>query len=80
MSIDLFADLGKPDRELHPQFLSLRDAPGYAPARQLIKRLQAEFSDPDGNFVEQFQTFGLDARTFEFFLSVMLKDAGHELD
>ncbi|AOL05972.1 hypothetical protein [Burkholderia contaminans] len=80
MSIDLFADLGKLDSELHPQFLSLRDAPGYAPARQLMRQLQEDFSDPDGNFVEQFQTFGLDARTFEFFLSVMLKDAGHELN
>jgi hypothetical protein len=80
MPIDLFADLGKPDSELHPQFITLRDAPGYAPARQLIRQPQEEFSDPDGNFVEQFQTFGLDARTFEFFLSVMLKDAGHELD
>lgn len=80
MPIDLFANLGKPDSELHPQFKSLRDAPGYAPARQLIRQLQEEFSDPDGNFVEQFQTFALDARTFEFFLAVMLKDAGHELD
>jgi hypothetical protein len=29
----------------------------YAPARQLIRQLQEEFSNPDGNFVEKFQTF-----------------------
>ncbi|MCG5079096.1 hypothetical protein [Paraburkholderia tagetis] len=80
MAIDLFADLGKPDTELHPQYVSLRDTPGYSPARQLLRRLQEDFVDPDGSFVEQFQTFALDARTFEFFLSVMLKDVGHELD
>jgi hypothetical protein len=80
MTIDIFADIGKPDSELHPQFLCVRDLPGYAPARNLIRELQKDFSDPDGNFVEQFQTFGFDARTFEFFLSVMLKDIGHEVD
>lgn len=80
MTIDLFSDIGKHDSDLHPQFLSLRDLPGYAPARGLIRELQKRFADPDGNFVEQFQTFGFDARTFEFFLSVMLEDVGHEVD
>ncbi|OBR47202.1 hypothetical protein [Paraburkholderia tropica] len=80
MAIDLFADIGKPDSKLHPQFLSVRNLPGYAPARNLIRELQKNFADPDGNFVEQFQTFGFDARTFEFFLFVMLEDAGHEVD
>lgn len=80
MAIDLFADLRRPDNELHPQFRIVRDLLGYAPARNLIRELQRDFVDPDGNFVEQFQTFGLDARTFEFFLSVMMADAGFELD
>jgi hypothetical protein len=80
MAIDLFAHTGKPDAELHPQFLSLRDMPGYAPARNLIRELQLELADPDGNFVEQFQTFGFDARTFEFFLAVMLEHVGHKVD
>ncbi|MBB5467794.1 hypothetical protein OKW30_003840 [Paraburkholderia sp. Clong3] len=80
MAIDLFAHTGKPDSELPPQFLSVRDMPGYAPARNRIRELQQEFSDPDGNFVEQFQTFGFDARTFEFFLAVMLEHVGHKVD
>lgn len=80
MGIDLFEDLGKPAAELHPQFKSLRDLSGYEPARSIIRELQEDFDDPDGNFVGQFQTFGFDARTFEFFLAAMLKDAGHTLD
>lgn len=80
MAIDLFTDIGKPDSELHPQFISTRDATDYAPARHLIRELQQGFDDPDGNFVEQFQTFGFDARTFEFFLAVMLAEAGHKVD
>lgn len=80
MAINLFADIGRPDAELHPQFVSTRDAAGYAPARNLIHALQQNFADPDGNFVEQFQTFGFDARTFEFFLAVMFAEAGHNVD
>ena len=80
MAIDLFADTGKQDEELHPQFKHLRDLPGYAPARGLLRELQESFVDPDGNFVEQFQTFGFDSRTFELFLSTMLSNAGHEID
>lgn len=80
MAIDLFADLGKPDAELHPQFKHLRDLKGYAPARGMMRELQEDFVDPDGNFVEQFQTFGFDSRTFEFYLAAMLRNAGHDLD
>ncbi|CAJ6933496.1 Uncharacterised protein [Burkholderia pseudomallei] len=80
MAIDLFANLGKPDAELHPQFRALRDLPGYEPARRLLQELQKDFADPDGNFVEQFQTYGLDSRTFEFFLAAMFRDAGHTID
>jgi len=80
MAIDLFADTGKQDAELHPQFKHLRDLPGYASARGLLRELQENFVDPDGNFVEQFQTFGFDSRTFELFLSTMLSSTGHEID
>jgi hypothetical protein len=40
----------------------------------MLREVYAEFPDPDGNFVEQFQTSGLDARTFELFLFAMFKD------
>ncbi len=80
MAIDLFADLGKPKDSLHPQFFTLRDAPSYSPARGQLRELQSIFSDPDGNFVEQFQTTGFDARTFELFLFAMFIESGHQID
>lgn len=80
MPVDLFANLGRPDAQLHPQYLTLRDSPAYAPARGIIRELQQEFLDPDGNFVEQFQTTGFDSRTFELFLFALFKESGHTID
>lgn len=80
MAIDLFADIGKTAKPLHPQFLSLRDLPGYRPARRMLRAIQQEFEDPDGNFVEQFQTTGFDSRTLELFLFAMFRESGHTID
>ena len=80
MPLDLFADLGKPKNALHPQFVTLRDALRYAPARRQLEELQEIFDDPDGNFVEQFQTTGFDARTLELFLFAMFRESGHVVD
>lgn len=80
MAIDLFADLGRPEDQLHPQFRTLLHAIRYEPARRQMREIQAAFDDPDGNFVEQFQTTGFDSRTFEYFLFAMLTEAGHAID
>jgi len=80
MAIDLFTDIGKADKNLHPQFLSLRDSSGYGPARKMLREIQEHFDDPDGNFVEQFQTTGFDSRTFELFLFSMFRESGHSID
>ncbi len=80
MSINLFANTDKPAKKLHPQFVSLRDSPGYGPARRMLRDIQQHFDDPDGNFVEQFQTTGFDSRTFELFLFAMFRESGHAID
>lgn len=80
MAIDLFAKTGRPDAELHPQYRNLRDLPGYEPARDCLMALQEEVVDPDGNFVEQFQTTGFDARTLELFLNALFLAEGYEID
>lgn len=80
MPVDLFADTGKAPKGLHPHFVSLRDSPGYKPARRLLRELQKHFDDPDGNFVEQFQTTGFDSRTFELFLFAMFREGGFAID
>lgn len=80
MALDLFAEMGKHDSQLHPQFVHLRDLERYEPARGVLRELQEAFDDPDGNFVEQFQTTGFDSRTFELFLFAMFKEQGHTID
>lgn len=79
MGIDLFASQATKNK-LHPQFITLRDSPLCEPARQMLREIQQRFEDPDGNFVEQFQTSGFDARTFELFLFAMLEENGHAVD
>lgn len=46
----------------------------------MLRDIQQHFDDPDGNFVEQFQTTGFDSRTFELFLFVMFRESGHAID
>jgi hypothetical protein len=79
MVIDLFARR-RPDADLHPQFLKTRDDPRMAPARDTLRDVVATMDDPDGNLVEQFQTHGFDARTFEIYLHALFTEAGHTID
>jgi hypothetical protein len=69
-----------PEKDLHPQFVLLRDNPHWEPARQVLRKTCSELHDPDGNLVEQFQTTGFDSRTFELFLYEMFKECGHKID
>ena len=76
---DLFEAV-RPDADLHPSFRNMRDSPIWTPARAVLRDLFNDFFDPDGNFVEQFQTTGFDARTFEIYLFALFKEAGFSLD
>lgn len=79
MAIDLF-NSHRPDSELHPHFLMTRDDAKLAPARATLNDVVATMDDPDGNFAEQFQTHGFDARTFEIYLQALFTEAGHAID
>jgi hypothetical protein len=46
----------------------------------MMRKVAEDFGDPDGNFVEQFQTRGFDSRTFELFLFAMFRESGHSID
>ncbi|MDE5446246.1 MULTISPECIES: hypothetical protein [Bradyrhizobium] len=37
----------------------------------MMQAVFADFHDADGNFVEQFQTIGFDARIFELYLHAL---------
>jgi len=70
---DFFAPLHAPER-LHPWFLQLATSEGFSPARGIVAAMMHYFRDPDGNFVEQFQTTGFDARIWELYLYALLAE------
>lgn len=61
---------------LHPDFIVLTESNGYSSAREIIKEVAYTFEDPDGNYIQQFQTTGFDARLWELYLYAVL----HEMD
>lgn len=77
--VDFFA-LSRCPEALAPDFLSLRDSPGYAAARRIIEPMMRWFDDVDGNFIEQFQTTGFDQRLWELYLFAAFTEMGYELD
>ncbi|KAF1710238.1 glycosaminoglycan attachment protein [Pseudoxanthomonas sacheonensis] len=73
--IDLFtpsAPLGK----LHPSFDHVRQSDHFLPARSIMTEMMRHVVDVDGNFVEQFQTAGFDARVWELYLYAALLELG----
>ena len=50
------------------------------PSRAALREVAATMHDPDGNFVQQFQTPGFDARTFELYLQALFTEAGYNID
>jgi len=54
-----------PEEQLNPNFRMLRESNGYSPAREIIAEIAHSFEDPDGNYIQQFQTSGYDARLWE---------------
>lgn len=48
----------------------------FSPAREIIKEIAYSFEDPDGNYIEQFQSTGFNARLWELYLYALF----HELD
>ena len=64
---DLFTPL-LPTERLHPYFIHLSNDPAFVPARAIIAEIMPHYTDVDGNFVEQFQSTGFDARLWESYL------------
>jgi len=65
--LDLFRLVVAAER-VHPHFSRLANAPHYLSARGLINAMMPYYVDVDGNFVEQFQSVGFDARVWELYL------------
>lgn len=77
--IDFFEPIVPPERQ-HKVFATLIASRGYSPARALIGELMHHFEDVDGNFVQQFQSDGFDARIWELYIFALLNELGYGLD
>lgn len=60
--------------DLHPSFQELKGAPRFEAARQVMQQVADGMTDPDGNFVREFQGRGFDQRVWELYLFATLSD------
>lgn len=74
--VDFFTPVVPTDR-LNPIFSTLTGEPRYSPAREIIAAMMPFFDDMDGNFIEQFQTRGFDARLWELYLYAAFTEIGY---
>ena len=66
-------------RQLNDNFVLLADLEGYSPARGIIEPMMKWYEDLDGNFVQQFQTTGFDARLWELYLFAVFVELGYRI-
>jgi hypothetical protein len=76
--IDFFAPLVD-EEKLHPHFRKVASGDEFSAAREIISAMMRWHEDVDGNFVEQFQTTGFDARVWELYLFAALTEANLEV-
>ena len=69
-----------PQDKLDPFFVVLSESKRYSPAREIIEEIAYTFEDPDGNYIQQFQTTGFDARLWELYLYAALHELGFQID
>jgi hypothetical protein len=77
--VDFFTPFVPPERRSRA-FERLRTEKHFSPALGLIRELAHHFRDPDGNFIEQFQSTGFDARIWELYLYALFTELGYALD
>lgn len=77
--IDLFTPVVG-EEKFNPSFKLIRSGDHWIPARSIMNEMMRHFRDVDGNFVEQFQTTGFDARIWELYLYAALLEEGLYVD
>lgn len=65
---------------LHANFLQLAEQEAFSAARGIIAPMMHWYEDPDGNFIEQFQTSGFDARLWELYLFATFVEMGYRIE
>lgn len=77
--VDFFAPAVDVNKQ-HPSFRTLQSSPSFTPALGLLTELMHYFKDADGNFVQQFQSTGFDARLWELYLYALFTELEYGLD
>lgn len=77
--VDFFTPV-RPAESLNPSFVRLVTEEGFSPAHGIIEPMMRWYEDADGNFVEQFQTTGFDARIWELYMFAALSEVGYRID
>lgn len=75
---NLFSPIVDEDK-LNPFFKLILEKPTSEPARIMMELIFQDFNDVDGNFIEQFQTTGFDARIFELYLNACFASNGFKI-
>jgi hypothetical protein len=68
-----------PAEQLNPLFSKLAGE-AFSPAKGIMEAMMYYFQDPDGNFVEQFQSTAFDARLWELYLFAVLGELRYHVD
>lgn len=69
-----------PESQLHPGFATLRTREASLATRAALDDVFQTFTDPEGNFLKDFQTTGFDRRLFELYLYAYFSRTGFVLD
>jgi hypothetical protein len=77
--VDFFTSV-VPEHRLNPNFVTLRDQEGFSAAKGIIEEMMRWYEDVDGNFIEQFQTTGFDARIWELYLFAAFREMLYTID
>src|SRR5260370_5317937 len=77
--VDFFTSV-VPSKRPNPNFVLVRDTERYSAARGIIEPMMRWYEDADGNFVDQFQTTGFDARIWELYLFATFSEMGYSIN
>ena len=77
--LDFFTPVS-PHEQLNESFLRLAKEESLSPARGIIEPMMHWYEDLDGNFIQQFQTTGFDARLWELYLFATFVEMGYRID
>lgn len=77
--VDFFTPV-VPEHRLNPSFVHLKNEEVFSAARGIVEEMMRWYEDVDGNFIEQFQTTGFDARIWELYLFATFRELLYTID